>query len=109
MAFLSDVRYAIRMLGRNPGFAAIVILILAVGIGANTAMFSIVDGVLLRPLPFSDPDRLYAVQENVPKVTSMPPALPVSAMHFREWRKRWSAAEQISIFQSYAVTLTTGG
>jgi predicted permease len=104
-----DLRYALRALGRNPGYAAIVILILAVGIGANTAMFSIVDGVLLRALPFRQPEQLYAIQESVPKFANLAPDFPVNAMHFREWRKRWSAAEQIALIDSRAFNLTSGG
>jgi predicted permease len=104
-----DLRYALRALGRNPGYAAIVILILAVGIGANTAMFSIVDGVLLRALPFHEPEQLYAVQESVPKFANLAPDFPVNAMHFREWRKRWTAAEQIALIDSRAFNLTSGG
>jgi len=104
-----DLRYALRALGRNPGYAAIVILILAVGIGANTAMFSIVNGVLLRALPFRQPEQLYAIQESVPKFASLAPDFPVNAMHFREWRKRWTAAEQIALIDSRAFNLTSGG
>ena len=106
---MGDLRYAIRTLARAPGFSAIVILILAIGIGANTAMFSLVDGVLLRPLPFQQPDRLYAVQETILGVQGLPPGLPVSAMHFREWRKRWSAAEQLAMLSVFPADLTTGG
>ena len=58
---LHDFRYTIRSLFRNPGFAATVTLTLALGIGANTAIFSVVDGVLLRPLPYDDSDRLVMV------------------------------------------------
>jgi putative ABC transport system permease protein len=104
-----DFRYALRALGRNPGYAVIVILILAVGIGANTAMFSIVDGVLLRSLPFREPERLYAVQEVVPKFASFGSDFPVSALHFREWRKHWTAAEQIALLDPLAFNLTSGG
>lgn len=104
-----DLRYALRALGRNPGYASIVILILAVGIGANTAMFGIVDGVLLRALPYHDPDRLYAVQEVVPRFAKMAPDIPVNAVHFLEWRKRWSAAEQIALLDDRTFNLTSGG
>lgn len=104
---LSDLRYALRALGKNPAFSAIVVLILAIGIGANTAMFSIIDGILLRPLPFKDPERLYAVQEVAPKFAHIAPAFPVSAHHLREWRKVWTSAEEIAIFQTYSVNLNT--
>src|SRR5271154_978062 len=106
---LADLRYGLRTLGRTPGFSTIVILILALGIGANTAMFSIVDGVLLRPLPFHEPERLFAVQEVMPMFAFMASNLPVSAHHLREWRKEWHAAEAIAIFNAASVNLTSGG
>src|SRR3954462_10790400 len=62
--FLQDVRYAPRLMRHRPGYTALVVLMLALGIGANTAVFSVIDGVLLRPLPFSDPSRLVMVWEN---------------------------------------------
>lgn len=104
-----DFRYALRSLGRNPGYAAVVILVLAVGIGANTAMFSIVDGVLLRALPFHEPEQLYAVQESVPKFANMAPDFPVNALHFREWRKRMAAAEQMGLLDWRTYNLTSDG
>jgi hypothetical protein len=104
-----DFRYALRSLRRNPGYAAVVILILAAGIGANTAMFSIVNGVLLRALPFHEPEQLYAVQEAVPKFANISPDFPVNAMHFLEWKKHWTSAEQIALLDHLTFNLTSDG
>jgi putative ABC transport system permease protein len=68
---LQDLRYAVRQLRKSPGFATVAILTLAVGIGANTAIFSVIDGVLLRPLPFYEPDHLFAVWAESPEDKSI--------------------------------------
>jgi putative ABC transport system permease protein len=108
-AFWNDIRFGVRTLARNRGFAIVAILILALGIGANTAIFSIIDGVLLKPLPFRAPERLFALQEAVPKFGQFGPAVPVSAHHFQHWRKEWRAADQIGIIGDITLNLTSGG
>lgn len=78
---LQDIRYGIRMVAKSPGFAAIAILTLALGIGANTALFSVVNGVLLSPLPYRQPDRLVAIYEKSPEFSRR----SISYPNFLDW------------------------
>jgi predicted permease len=107
--FLSDVRYAIRALVRNPGFAVVVVFVLGLGIGGTTTMLTVVDAILLRPLSFHDPSRLVAILESRPKSPDMPALAPVNAVHFMEWRTHWRSAEDLALLSVSSVNLTTGG
>ena len=109
MNLWNDLRSAARILRQEPGFAALTILTVALGVGANTAIFSIVNGVLLRPLPYGEPDRLVALREVVPAIAQTYPTLPVSARHFTEWRQRASSFDRLSAIDTRSAALTGVG
>ncbi len=91
-----DVRYGLRMLRKNPGFTTVAVLTLALGIGANTAIFSVVNAVLLRPFPYQDPDRLVIVWE-----TQLQGGLPfmfASPPTYADWREQNRVFEEVAAF-----------
>jgi putative ABC transport system permease protein len=104
-----DLRYAARTLGKAPGFSAIAIGTLALAIGANTAVFSLVDTAILRPLAYRDAQRLYTIHEVVPKFAHFAPIIPVNAMHFLEWKKSARSFEQMAMIGGDVANLTGSG
>ena len=101
-----DVRYATRTLARSPGFTMAALLALALGIGANTAMYSIVHSVMLRPLGVREPDRLVRVYESNPSRNL--PAFSASARNYLSWRERARSLD-LAVFQEYTANLTQDG
>ena len=95
---IQDLRYGIRMLARNRGFTTVAAFTLALGIGANTAMFSMVYGVLMRPLPFKDPGQLYTLWERNLKMGYEQNA--PAAANFADWRDRSKVFEQMAAFDA---------
>jgi len=91
-----DIRYAIRSLGKHPAFTAIAVITLALGIGANTAIFSVVNAVLLRPLPFADPERIVWLWDTIPQLPTAPTSLP----EFLDWKEQNRSFEHLAAFQA---------
>src|SRR5581483_9358658 len=102
---LQDIRYAIRTLSKSPGFSAVVLAALALGIGATTAIFTVVNLVLLEPLPFPNPSRLVALRESRPDGKIIP---FVQTQNFLDWRTRNRSFERIAVLQQVPVNLVVG-
>jgi predicted permease len=101
---VQDIRYGCRLLMRNPGFCAIAVLTLAIGIGASTAIFSVVDTVLLRPLPYRQPDKLVVVTESLPGMST--DEIGVSAAEYQDYRDRNRSFSQVAAYESSGFNLT---
>ena len=104
--FLRDLQFAGRNLRRSPGFAALAVLIMALGIGANTAVFSVVNGVLLKPLSYHDPDRIVTLTD-LPTTGEARSALSkqVSLPDFRDWHAQSSLFEAMAYYQSREIAV----
>lgn len=103
---VQDVRYAMRLLRRQPGFSLFVVLTLAIGIGANTAVFSVVNGVLLKPLPFPDSERLVSVIGRFdPESGFNFPEFPLSGPEYVDYRSESRAMEDVAAYRRFSVTV----
>ena len=100
-----DLRYGVRLLGRQPAFTAIAVLTLALGIGANTAIFSLVNAVLLRPLPYEDPGRLVSVWDIQQQIAQA----PVSYPSYRAWKEQTEVFEDLACYFDTGLALTGKG
>lgn len=105
-SLLQDLRHSYRMLRNKPGFTAVAVLTLALGIGASTAIFSVVDAVILRPLPYSAPGRLVLVKERIPKVT--PDPIPVCAADVVQFQRENHSFDSLAAFRFGQLDLAGG-
>jgi len=106
-ALRQDVRFGVRTLRRRPGFAAIAVLTLGVGMGATTAMFSLIDSVLLKPLPFRESDRLVMVWEGRPRIKQ--PRIEAAPANYVDWQQQLKAFDSLAAYVNGFVNLTGAG
>lgn len=103
-----DLRYGVRVLFKHPGFAAVVILALALGIGANTAVFSVINAVLLRPLPYPQPDHIVSIAGRFTGIGIPDDRNRLSPPEFMDLRRLASAFSDISVVQAASYSIRIG-
>jgi len=108
-SLLRDLRFSLRTLCRTPGFTVIAILVMALGIGANVALFTVVRGVLLKPLPFDDPDHLVMLYEARPHEDDTAASNPVAGGMYDEWKKQNRSYSGLALVKSIRVGLSASG
>src|SRR5580658_5989807 len=101
---LQDLRYGIRMLAKSPGFTVLAVITLALGIGANTAIFSVINSVVLRPLPFHEPGRLVALWQ----IERAPGNFPLTGPDYLDWQAQSHTLEATSLY-SWERTVNASG
>lgn len=106
---IRDLRHGVRHLSKAPGFTVTAVLTLALGIGATTAIFTLVYDVLLKPLPYTHSERLVVTQEQVAEFRDLYPRLPMNANHFTAWQQNSRSLESIALMEEKSVPLGTGG
>ena len=108
---MKDLKFAMRQLGKSPGFTCIVVLTLALGIGANTAVFSVLNAVLLRPLPFNQPQNLVAIGEYDTREKADPGTdiNSISYLDYVDWRNQNKVFERIAVYTNQGVSTLTDG
>ena len=100
---LQDIRFGLRQLRKNPGFAATTVLILTLGIGASVAIFSFVDAALIKPLPYKNPSRLVVLFESIP----LGPRFHLSYLDYLDWKRENTVFQSLDVYAPYGFMLQT--
>src|SRR6188508_1780247 len=107
--FFRDLRYGVRMLLKQPGFTLLAVLTLALGIGANTAIFSVVNGVLLKPLPYPDSHQLVRLFETVERGGVKSDRMEVAPANFVDWKSQSQSFSQVAAYGLTGTVLNSSG
>src|SRR5712691_4209806 len=107
MALIRDLRYAVRMLGRSPGYALTCVAVLALGIGANAAIFSVIHSVILKALPYPHAARLVFLWERLPHLTNpLSGRIQVARKNYLEWKRQNTVFSDMAAFRDWSVSET---